>query len=190
MLNSIKRWIVPYATLIIVSLAGKAHADTLSLGVGKLVNNVNTSLPGYVVAVHGNYSLTPNWGIDASYMKLGKTQMADDAAITTAGATRKLGRLTLGLSAIVRATYNPAVWWNDDKPGYQCQIGEDECRDHRKNDGIHLSKSCQFCGGVVSASLPVWKGLGVKLEYYGLRKISPTFQGAVMQVTYTIGSSK
>jgi hypothetical protein len=169
-----------------------AFAAEISLGAGKVLNNTDSRLPGWM----GSVGLSvPAGAVDyeARYTRLGKTQLGADAAISTLGATYPQGRVRYGLSAILGASYSPVVWWDKEHP-HPCGVEGRGCEEwHPKrydNDGVHYSRACHLCGGVVSVEYRLDNGLGMRLEYYDLRHMTPTFQGMTIQVTYTLGHTK
>jgi len=161
-----------------------AVAVLLVLGAGELTNNINTRTPGYMgsakVAAYAGH-----WGLDAGYTRVGKSELAMDAAFTTAGVSYRTGRWTLGVDSLVRASYSPEVWWDSRRPAYTCQMAEPGCKRY-PNDRRHLNKSAAFAGTVSSVQYDWRNGLGLRVEYYGLIGLSPTFQGVAVQMTYTV----
>lgn len=159
-------------------LAGMA----LSIGVGKALNNTNTRLPGYTGSVHISAPLG-KYALDAGYTRIGASQLAENAAIGSLGFLREGSRYTLGISALTGASYSAAVWWDSAHP-HVC--GVEGCGKRYDNDGTHFSRACHLCGAVVSAEYRITPALGFRLEYYGLRHMTPTFQGVIVQLTYRI----
>lgn len=162
-------------------------ALSLTAGAGKALNNINTRLPGYVGSVHASLALTPRLSLDAGYTRIEASQLGENAAISTAGVEFKTGnRLSLGFSVITGASYSAAVWWDSAHPEQTC--GVEGCGKRYENDGTHYSRACHLCGAEITAALKLTHGFGVRAEYAGLRHMSPTFQGTIVQVTYTIGA--
>lgn len=114
-----------------------------------------------------------------------REQLAENTAISTVGYTFGHGRAQFGLAAITGASYSAAVWW-DKHDRHPC--GVEGCGKRYVNDGQHFSRACHMCGGVVAVDYRLPHGFGLRAEYYGLRHMTPTFQGVVVQATYTIGA--
>ena len=170
--------------LIVLDSCDIAQAGQLELGVGKALNNTNSKLPGYVYSVHGIQHIAGMWNMDIGYTRLGKSQLAENAAITTVGSVYDYSGYKIGLGVIAGASYSAAVWWDAMRPDEEC--GVEGCGRRYDNDGQHFSRACHLCGGVLIISHK-WNRVGIQLEYYGLRHMTPTFQGIVVQATYTIG---
>jgi len=181
--------------LITAALAASTAAQgaTLGVGMGKILNNANTSLPGYTAGVFGS---TPAWhgvSLDGSYLRIGKSELAEDMAITSAGFGYQRGRWHLSVNEILVAAANPAVWWfadDDGKEGF-CQIGgknDHRCKRYKHGGDGSESRACRNCGEDVSLRYTWPSGFGIKIDYYGLLHMKPTFQGVGIQVTYAISN--
>ena len=162
-----------------------ADASSLELAAGKALNNTNTKLPGYVYSATADVNLSRDWSADIRYMRMGKSQVGENAAFTTIGVQYSHGRFKYGAGVIASAAYSAAVWWDKDHPSQSC--GVEGCGRRYDNDGIHFTRACHQCGGYVSAEYSSARGLGIRADYIGLRHMDPTFQGVIVQLTYTIG---
>lgn len=154
-------------------------AAALSIGIGKMLNNTDSPLPGYTGSAHLSVQR-----VDIGYTRMGASQLAENAAITTVGYKMPAGRFDFTFSAIAGASYSAAVWWDSKHPDESC--GVEGCGRRYDNDGTHFSRACHLCGGVVSVAYKLPHGFGIRAEYYGLRHMTPTFQGVIVQATYTI----
>jgi hypothetical protein len=160
-------------------------AVALSIGAGKALNNTDTNVPGWTYSAHVSAPISRRYALDAGYTRIGISMLGEDAAIGSAGVLYRHDRLSLGLSVITGASYSHAVWWNPATHSV-CVIGQRDCTRYA-NDGSHYSRACHLCGGVIAAQYSLGKGFALRAEYYGLRRMNPTFQGTVIQITYTIG---
>ena len=177
-----------YLIIALLSTFGNAaYADgiALSLGAGKMLNNTNTRLPGYVVAARGTLS-KGYWSADVAYTYMGKSFLGDNAAITTIGVAYGSGRLHYGASLITGASYAVGVTWDSEHPDNdRCAI--EGCGHHYENNGHTFSRACHLCGGTISAEYSLTNHLNLRGEYYGLRHMEPTYQGVMIQLTYSFG---
>ena len=69
--------------LIVLDSCDIAQAGQLELGVGKAINNTNTKLPAYAYSIHATQAVSDNWNVDIGYTRFGKSQLAENAAVTT-----------------------------------------------------------------------------------------------------------
>lgn len=166
-----------------------ATAASLSLAAGKLLNNTNAALPGYTISVSGSLPVYRRLSLDGTYLRVGKSQLAENMAITSVGLGYVYKNLHITAAEILVAAASPVVWWYSDEHGEGfCQIGGgNDSRCKRYSHGAELSRACRNCGEEVSLSYTTCSGWGIKASYYGLLHMKPTFQGVVMQVSYTFG---
>jgi hypothetical protein len=170
-------------------------AASLTIGAGKMINNTSTGAPGWMGSIRATLPINELWGADIGYTRLGNSWLAQDAGITTLGLQRHTGRYTLGVSAVYLAAYSPKVWWYSDDPNSPVHCSNDShpspCRNYphggNVKGGSGYMRHCHLCGGVLSVQYALTDHIGIRAEYYGLRHIEPTFQGVVIQITYTIG---
>lgn len=160
-------------------------ALSLTLGAGKSLNNTNSRLPGYAGSAHLEYALSKAWNADIGYTRLGASQLGEDAAISTVGLARASARYSVSAGLITGASYSAAVWWDYTTP--EVTYGVEGGGERYENDGTHFSRACHLCGGVVSMEYRLTSAVSIKFEYYGLRHLTPTFQGSIIQLTYRIG---
>lgn len=172
------------ARLVILALLlpAAAFSHGLEIGAGKALNNCNTRLPapvysGRAIVKHGA------WSFDAAYTRIGKSQVGENAAISSVGASRAMGRWSFGAGVITGASYSAAVWWDKANP-HPC--GVDGCGIRYANDGKHFSRACHLCGAELSIQYALTRRFAVRGEYIGLRHMTPTFQGVVLQLTYEV----
>jgi hypothetical protein len=163
-------------------------AASLTIGAGKALNNTNTALPGWVGSIQGNVRLTPRLDAFAGYTRLGASFLAENAAIGYVGIGYRAKYARIGLGVITGASYSAAVWWDSSKPDQTCRPYG--CGKRYENNGSVFSRACHLCGGVLSVDYAFTDHIGIRAEYYGLRHMEPTFQGTVIQITYTIGGRK
>lgn len=160
-------------------------AVSVSLGVGKALNNTNTKLPGYLGSAHisARWNDSP-YSLVAGYTRIGASYVASNTAISTLGVSRHLGRYSLGINVNTGTSYSAAVWWDKNNPLQAC--GVEGCGKEYVNDGTHFSRACHLCGGTIAISVKATKRLSLYVEYVGIRHMSPTFQGLLFQVQYTV----
>lgn len=168
-------------------IMGVIAALSLTSGIGKALNNTNSQLPGYAGSLHISAVIQPGLQLEAGYTRLGATQLGEDSAISSIGLVAKSSKhTTVGVSIITGASYSAAVWWDKDQPDNVYGVEGGGVR--YDNDGTHFSRACHLCGAVVTTQYMLGKGFALRAEYYGLRHMTPTFQGVIVQVTYTIGA--
>lgn len=156
-----------------------------SVGIGKALNNTNTKLPGWTYSAHAGLVLNDKWEASANYTKLFASQLGENSAISTATLERKFSRWSIGGGVVTGTSYAAAVWWDKDHRDQTC--GVEGCGIRYENDGTHFSRACHLCGGAVSAAYSLGSGFSLRAEYYGIRKMQPTFQGLIVQMTYSVG---
>ena len=164
-----------FALLLFSQLAFSAE---LELGAGKALNNTNAKLPGWAGSAHLSLQR-----VDIGYTRLGASQLAENAAISTVGYRLPAGKFDFTFSAITGASYSAAVWWDKEHP-HQC--GVEGCGRRYDNDGRHFSRACHMCGGVIGVEYALSHGFGLRADYYGLRHMTPTFQGVIVELTYQV----
>jgi hypothetical protein len=181
-----KEYRMRYLILALLGACSVAQASGLEIGVGKALNNTNHKVPGWIYS--GRVVVTSGkWSYDAAYTRMGISYLAKNAAISTIGVSRQINKMRYGFSVITGASYDPTVWWSPKHPERSCEIGDDDCGHKYKNDGVHFSRSCHMCGGMISADYSLTERLSARAEYYGLRHMNPTYQGVVLQLTYRLG---
>jgi hypothetical protein len=177
-----------YSTIVLVMGTGMSATmagTDVTLGAGKLLNNTNSNVPGYVVS--GRVTATSGaWSGFADYLHIGKSFLAEDAAITTVGAGYTYKRATMTIAEIIGASYSAVVWWDKDDPDNQ-ECYRHHCGKKYPNNGTIFSRACHMCGTAVGVDYALSKRWSVRGQYYGLLHMEPTFQGVVVQVTYSIG---
>ena len=148
-------------------------ASTMSLDVGKLANNTDRALPGYAYSLSGRVNLYGHFGLAAEYIRIGKSELAANAAITTASLSFTYGRLTLTAGELAKAVYAPDVWYSSEHPEIE-RIGYGK---HYSNDPRYPSKACGWCGTTASVTYSLSKHVFIRGRYIGLVGLRPTFQG-------------
>jgi hypothetical protein len=161
-----------------------AGAD-ITLGAGKALNNTDSNVPGYVVS--GRVTVSNGvWSGFAGYTHIGKSFLAEDAAISTAGVGYTYKHATMTVAEIIGASYSAVVWWDKDDPdNHECY--RRHCGKKYPNNGTTFSRACHLCGTAVGLDYAISKHWSLRAEYYGLLHMEPTFQGGIVQVTYSIG---
>lgn len=167
-----------WAALLLAMANHASHAATFQLGIGKALNNTNGALPGYV----GSATITANH-LTVSYLRMGKSQVGENAALSSFGYSGGRDRYSYSLSLITGASYSAAVWWDSKHPQNSC--GVEGCGKRYANDGRHYSRACHLCGGVIGAQYNPSRHTFIRLDYFGIRHMSPTFQGLVATMGLT-----
>ena len=164
--------------------ASAANAGpSLTFGVGKALNNNDTANPGWVYSGHATL-VAGRYDFDVGYTRLGRSWLGENAAITTAGIGYRSGKLHYGVAEIIGASYSAEVWWDSEHPDRECY--KTHCGKKYRNSGTTFSRACHLCGTVVSLDYALTRNISVRGEYYGLLHMNPTFQGVVVQLTYSV----
>jgi hypothetical protein len=168
-----------FASLSVIGLCHADNAPVFQLGIGKALNNTNARLPGYAASITATYG-----HLTASYLRMGKSQVGEDAAISTVGYSYSLPSrpISFSLSVVTGASYSAAVWWDQERPDEECGPYGRGCEHSRRydNDGAHFSRACHMCGGAIGVQYNPSRHVFVRLDYFGIRHMTPTFQGLVI----------
>lgn len=185
-LDKLKVAILSFLASTAVLVSGPSRSGVaFELGAGKALNNTNTKLPGYSATARLRV-VRGRWSYDAAYLRMGKSQLAEDAAISTVGVGYSApgSRWRYGMDVITGASYSAAVWWDSTRPNESC--GVEGCGRRYANDGQHFSRACHLCGAGVTLEYQWNRKWNIRAEYYGLRHMTPTFQGTVLSISYAL----
>lgn len=166
-----------YAVLIGLIGSKCAHAQaTVGLALGKMLNNTNGTFPGYVAQLEVSAPLLDRIGIVGRAAKVSPSHLSEygNETFSNVALTFDAHPWLFSIGDAVYMNYDTSVLWQ----GKVYRYG---------GDNIH-SRSCHMCGLVTGVEYRLPNShVSVALHYYAVQKISPTFQGGIFLVKYTVG---
>lgn len=154
-----------------------AQPLSVSLDAGKMLNNTNSTFPGYVGQIELAVAGPKGFGLVARYAKVSTSHLSEYGNETFVNVAVTSGEhpWQLSVGPALYMNYDTSVKWH----GKIYPAG---------GDGIH-SRYCTMCGLVsgIEYRFP-HSAFSVSLQYYAVQRISPTFQGGIALIKYTIGN--
>lgn len=153
-----------------------ASSVVFALAAGKMLNNVTVAKPGYVVEAElGVTGLPYGTALRGRVMQTSESQLSlwGPATFVTLAGTKTYKYFTLGIGEVLYIRYDPTVEWKGVL---------------YPHDLTHITRTCDFCGYVTSLEYgpPRWGRVSLEVQYYAVTRMSPTFQGTVVLIKYTL----
>lgn len=156
-----------------------AFADEFSVGAGKMLNNTNTKIPGWVASVE--YAHTThlwNASVRARFMKADRSHLSEwgNSTFESVAVAKDFGQWTASFGEVVYMNYDTRVEWRGQLYAH---------------DLTHYSKHCWNCGQVTTLGYRFGKSrFTLEGQYYAVQTMCPTYQGVVMLLKYDIYRSE
>lgn len=163
------------------SLAGCTPAfagNEFSVGAGKMLNNTNTEVPGWVGSIeYAHTKMLWDLSVRVDLLKASRSHLSEwgDSTFETIAVAKDVGPWTFGLGEVEYMNYDAHCKWKGRLYAH---------------DLHNFSRHCWQCGQVATVAYHFQGRFSVEAQYYRVMRFSPTYNGTILLLKYDIYRSE